>query len=169
MGLTDRKRAYALARLEGLRPREAAEKAGYSGDQKSLGRTARRLNADPDVIATIERAGGLPHSQDPTKAPKQPSIKAVAKILERSHAAKQQKPEEPAAPEVWHEDPLAFLKTVMNDPGEDPKLRVDAAKALMPFVHQRKGESGKKEAAADKAKEAASKFAAPTPPKLKAV
>jgi phage terminase small subunit len=53
-----------------------------------------------------------------------------------------------------YDDPKAFLKAVMNDPGTEAKLRVDAAKALMPFIHQRLGEGGKKDqkqAAAEKA------------------
>ncbi|EGH27700.1 hypothetical protein PSYJA_01154 [Pseudomonas syringae pv. japonica str. M301072] len=54
-----------------------------------------------------------------------------------------------------HSDPKDFLLAVMNDFETEPKLRVDAAKALMPFVHPRKGESGKKETAKDKAAGAA--------------
>ncbi|MNR63059.1 hypothetical protein D3C85_1852440 [compost metagenome] len=54
----------------------------------------------------------------------------------------------------------------MNDLGTEPKLRVDAAKALMPFVHQRKGEGGKKEERQKVAEQAASKFGRQAPPKL---
>lgn len=64
-------------------------------------------------------------------------------------------------------DPKAFLTAVMNDPGTDMKLRTDAAKTLMPFMYEKKGEAGKKEQAADKAKSAASgRFAPKAPPKL---
>lgn len=44
---------------------------------------------------------------------------------------------------VTYDDPEKFLRAVMNDSGADAKLRVDAAKALMPFVHAKKGESKK--------------------------
>ncbi|EJN16470.1 hypothetical protein PMI35_06734 [Pseudomonas sp. GM78] len=44
-------------------------------------------------------------------------------------------------------------------------LKVDAAKALMPFIHPRKGEGGKKEEKEDAAKKAAKgKFGAAPPP-----
>ncbi|MNI93287.1 hypothetical protein D3C73_1512130 [compost metagenome] len=52
----------------------------------------------------------------------------------------------------------------MNDLGEEPKLRMEAAKALMPFTHGKIAEQGKKgakQAAADKA--VGGRFA-PSPP-----
>lgn len=36
--------------------------------------------------------------------------------------------------------PLEFLLAVMNDATADAKVRVDAAKALLPYKHQRQGE-----------------------------
>jgi phage terminase small subunit len=74
------------------------------------------------------------------------------------------KPFDPSNP-VLFTDPKAFLTAAMND-GELPeKLRVEAAKALMPFVHQRKGEGGKKEERNKAAAEAATgRFGAPPPP-----
>jgi phage terminase small subunit len=63
-------------------------------------------------------------------------------------------------------DPKAFLTALMNDPGSEMKLRVNAAKALMPFVHQKLGEGGKKEQRQDAAKKVAGRFAAAAPPKL---
>ncbi|EME2040994.1 terminase small subunit, partial [Cronobacter sakazakii] len=44
----------------------------------------------------------------------------------------------------------------------------DAAKAMLPYIHPKKGETGKKEArnAAAKAASGASKFGAMAPPKL---
>ncbi|MDR6447473.1 hypothetical protein J2794_003589 [Paraburkholderia terricola] len=63
-------------------------------------------------------------------------------------------------------DPKAFLIAAMNDGRTEPKLRVDAAKALMPFVHAKVGETGKKDAKGDAAKKAANKFASLATPKL---
>jgi phage terminase small subunit len=59
----------------------------------------------------------------------------------------------------------------MNDAKADLKIRADAAKALLPFVHAKKGEvgAGKKEQAVDAARKAAGKFSAAAPPKLAAV
>lgn len=66
-----------------------------------------------------------------------------------------------------YDDPAKFLRAVMNDSGSEAKLRVDAAKALMPFVHQKLGEGGKKNAKAEAAKKAAGgRFAPKSPPKL---
>ena len=67
------------------------------------------------------------------------------------------------------DDPEVFLIALMNDAHADLKLRADAAKALMPFKHAKKGEvaTGKKADAANRAKAAAGgKFAAAAPPKL---
>lgn len=69
---------------------------------------------------------------------------------------------------VTYEDPLAFLKAVMNNNGAEAKLRVDAAKALMPFVHQKLGEGGKKDQKQQDAEKVASKFGAQAPPRLAA-
>ncbi len=67
---------------------------------------------------------------------------------------------------LTYDDPEKFLRAVMNDSGSDSKLRVDAAKALMPYVHPKKGESAKG-AKNDAAKSAASgKYQPKTPPKL---
>lgn len=66
-----------------------------------------------------------------------------------------------------YDDPLKFLKAVMNDSATEAKMRVDAAKAMLPYVHQKLGEGGKKDAAADAAKKAGSgKFSPSAPPKL---
>lgn len=67
---------------------------------------------------------------------------------------------------VHYDDPLTFLKAVMNDAGAEAKTRVDAAKALMPFVHQKLGESGKKQKRQAEAEKVASRFSPAPPPKL---
>lgn len=73
----------------------------------------------------------------------------------------------PVGDTLAHKDPKVFLLALMNDLEADVKLRADAAKSLMPFMHQKLGEGGKKEAEADAAKKVAGgKFAAATPPKL---
>lgn len=64
-------------------------------------------------------------------------------------------------------DPVAFLTSLMVDVGADIKVRADAAKALLPYTHTKKGEAGKK----DEQKEAAAvaargRFAPMAPPRL---
>jgi phage terminase small subunit len=65
-----------------------------------------------------------------------------------------------------YDDPLEFLKSVMNNLKEDIDTRKDAAKAMLPYIHPKKGEGGKKVAQNAAAKVAASKFGAMAPPKL---
>lgn len=73
----------------------------------------------------------------------------------------------PISQHAGSDDPLRFLIDQMNDPGLDARLRIDAAKALMPFVHHKKGEGGKKDERLDAAKKVASgKFGAFAPPRL---
>ena len=52
------------------------------------------------------------------------------------------------------DDPQVFLIGVMNSPLLDPKLRMAAATALMPYCHKKLGETGKKEARQGEAGEA---------------
>ena len=73
----------------------------------------------------------------------------------------------PVGDTLAHKDPKVFLLALMNDPEADVKLRAEAAKTLMPFMHTKLGEGGKKEQQADAAKKVAGgKFAAAAPPKL---
>lgn len=62
---------------------------------------------------------------------------------------------------MTYDDPEKFLRAVMNDGETDAKIRVDAAKALMPFVHAKKapgkGAEGPK---------APGRFTLKAPPKL---
>lgn len=78
------------------------------------------------------------------------------------------KPKEPAilVLAATYDDPEKFLRAVMNDSGSEAKLRVDAAKALMPYIHAKKGEGGKKEARQAEAQKVASRYAPAAPPKL---
>jgi phage terminase small subunit len=52
----------------------------------------------------------------------------------------------------------------MNDAGLEPKQRIEAAKALMPFMHKKLGEGGKKEEKAEAAKKVANRFSPAAPP-----
>ena len=95
----------------------------------------------------------------------------MAGVKGRSGGARPGAGRKPKQPEVIEivmpivvTDPVEFLERVMSDPMADAKLRVDAAKALLPYKHAKKGEVGKKEEAAERAKSAASKFKPATPP-----
>jgi phage terminase small subunit len=73
----------------------------------------------------------------------------------------------PVLDSLAHKDPKIFLLALMNDIEADVKLRSDAAKALMPFMHKKLGEGGTKEQKKDAAKVAGrGRFGAVTPPRL---
>ena len=84
----------------------------------------------------------------------------------RSGGARTGAGRKPKAPTILqisahYEDPERFLRAVMNDSGAEAKIRVDAAKALMPFAHPKK--AAVKPADAPKHP---GRFAAKAPPKL---
>jgi len=129
MALTEQKRRYAVARLAGTSKKQAAIDAGCP--EKTAAQAASRYEKDPDVIAAMSR---------------QVAVKATKKA------------DEPAVdPETYipaaASDPLEFMRLFMNDLEADPKLRLDAAKALASFTVSKPGEKGKKEQEKDKAEQ----------------
>lgn len=150
MALTGKKRLFADAVLAGKSNKEAAVAAGYSA--KTASAAGARLVKDKDVVLYLaaarlvdgakQRAGEPPKHADTSQTGCE-----LAKLMR-------------------FRDPKAFLMAAMNDGETEFKLRVDAAKALMPFVHHKLGEGGKKEQRDEAAKKVASKFAPAAPPKL---
>lgn len=145
MALTERKRKFAEALLRGERKTDAARQAGYSAATAS--QMANKLGKDADILRYMEAKRGVEAARDAAQeAGRKFEIADLAKL---------------------YSDPRDFLSAVMNDAAEDIKLRVDAAKSLMPYMHPKLGEQGKKEAKQDKAAQVSSgKFAASAPPKL---
>lgn len=147
--LTGQKRKYAQALMSGSSQADAARKAGYS--EKTARSQGSRLAKDPDIIAFMNKKRGadpydVPTPGEPLKPP--PVVNSTVKTFE---------------------DPLEFLKSVMNDTTEEIDTRKDAAKAMLPYLHPKKGEGGKKDArnaAAAKVAATGSKFGAMAPPKL---
>lgn len=164
MALTPKKRAFIEAVRGGASNKDAAIAAGCP--EKTASAAGSRLAKDPDVVAELLKLNALHPVKGDVKGvnargPEQPAEFAGADT-------------EPAGFDLGkalaHRDPKDFLLAVMNDLGSEPKLRVDAAKALMPFVHQRKGEGGKKEQAKEKASQVGQgRFGPRPPPALKAV
>lgn len=161
MALTPKKRAFADALRRGASNKEAAIAAGYSASSASA--AGSRLAKDPHVLAALASS-------------------TVNKNVKAKQPAKQAKPDQPALGDdedgpafdlsraLTFTDPKAFLIAAMNDPKAEAKLRVDAAKALMPFMHQRKGETGKKEEKQTEAeKAAAGMYSTGKPPPLRSV
>lgn len=135
MALTGKKRLFAEARLAGKSNKLAALAAGYGAASASA--AGSRLAKDKDVLAYLQRKATAAHksAELSTGSDNQPSSFDLSLALS-------------------HRDPRAFLLAAMNDALLEPKLRIDAAKALMPFEFAKKGESGKKEQQADAAKQA---------------
>lgn len=145
MALTDKKRRFADALMSGASNRAAAIQAGYS--EKTASQAGSKLAKDPDVLAHIDRKNTLAHAKE--------EARAEGKAFNLADLSK------------LYNDPLVFLKAVMNDGGEDLKLRVDAAKAMLPYTHGRIGEQGKKEQKAVAAKKAsAGRFGQSAPPRV---
>lgn len=147
MAITQKKKLFAQAKREGKSNTDAAIFAGYSAD--TAPQAGSRLAKDKDVIGEIGRKEKI----------------EVAKEIAKETGVRLDIPDLG----VMYKDPKDFLMAVMNDPESDIKTRSEAAKALMPFIHQKKGESGKKEVDAENAKKIASRFSAVAAPKLVAV
>jgi hypothetical protein len=62
--------------------------------------------------------------------------------------------------------PLDFLLGVMNDPEQDPKMRLRAAVAAVQYTHNKRGVGGKKEERQEAADKVSGRFAPPASPKL---
>ena len=140
MSLTPKQAAFVAAYLIDSNGKKAAIKAGYSKAGAEV--AASRLLRHPKVAEALKKA-----KEPAAEAPKEAPSFDLAAALQ-------------------HQDPKAFLLAAMNDVALDPKQRIDAAKALMPFVHQKLGEGGKKEQQQAEAQKVARRFAAAAPPKL---
>jgi len=138
MALTEKKRRFVAARQSGASNRDAALAAGYS--EKTASQAGSRLAKDKVVLAHMAR---------------QQAVKATHTVSQQESIAIQAQK---------HADPQAFLLAVMNDEGEEMRLRMDAAKALMPYLHARKGDVGKKQVKQEAAKQITSRFAPSAPP-----
>jgi len=146
MALTDKKRKFVLALQSGESGARAAIAAGYS--EKGASQAASRLMKDPDVKAALARKEAVEEAKEEAKASGKPiNLPDLGKMFG---------------------DPKDFLKALMNDPSEDMKLRFEAAKALMPFTHERKGEASKKSAKEQQLAEVmgSGRFSVAAPPRL---
>jgi phage terminase small subunit len=153
--LTGQKRKFAAALMSGSTQTAAAITAGYS--VKSARSKGSQLAKDPDVIAFMKKKRG--------EAGGSPDEKQSKKTIENVNTSPDVLAPVSVATNLY-DDPLEFLKSVMNNLKEDIDTRKDAAKAMLPYIHPKKGEGGKKVAQNAAAKVAASKFGAMAPPKL---
>lgn len=160
--LTAQKRKFALALMSGVSKTGAAIEAGYS--EKTARSKGSQLAKDPEVIAFIERKSKEEVVVDDVPEPK----RNVNTPPENVNTPAVNTPSDKPTVGKYYEDPIEYLKAVMNGLEEDDMGRRDAAKAMLPYTHPKKGEIGKKEAknAAAKAVSGVGKFGAMPPPKL---
>ena len=135
MALTGKKRAFADAVLAGFSNKESAIRAGYS--EATASAAGSRLVKDKDVKARLDPARQKQAGNGRTAAA--PAGGLPLDAIEIPPTA----------------DPVEFLTKVMNEPAADLRLRIDAAKAMLPFKHKKLGEGGKKEEKEADAKKAA--------------
>lgn len=165
MALTPKKRKFVDALKSGLSGAKAAVHAGYS--EKGAAQAASRLMKDPDVLAALERTKDVNKQVNNVNQDGKHKLASEGEVLP-------DKPEQKIVPDIGLDqlgltsDPKKVLVAIMNDGQEDPKLRLEAAKALMPFVHPRVAPQGKKEAQNSAAKKA-NRFMVQPPPNLKVV
>ncbi|BEM76396.1 terminase [Serratia marcescens] len=161
--LTAQKRKFALALMSGSNQTAAAIEAGYS--EKTARSKGSQLANDPEVIAFIERKKHEVIEVDEVPASRR-NVNTPAVNNVNTPPVKTESASPPI--KAQYDDPLDYLKAVMNGLESDDLGRRDAAKAMLPYIHPKKGEGGKKDARNEAAKRAASgsKFGAIAPPKL---
>ena len=156
MALTTKQRAFVDAVRKGASNKDAAIAAGYAASSASV--AGSRLAKHPSVLAALASS---PINKNANAVSK--PAKAKPPTLDLGESGEESTFDFSKA--MTFTDPKAFLIATMNDYDADAKLRVDAAKALMPFIHPRKGEGGKKEEKENAAKTASKgKFGAAPPP-----
>lgn len=142
MALTPKKRAFVEAKGRGLSNKDAAIAAGYSAATASA--AGSRLVKDPDVV----KAMGVPLPAPAEHGFTEPDGRKTADAPDGWAFGKESPPPPPQPPPSepnQFEDPLEYLKHVVNDTGAEPKERLDAAKAWLRLVHAPKAPVGKKE------------------------
>ena len=136
MALTAKKKAFAQAKFDGANNKEAAIFAGCSPETAS--QAGSRMAKDSDVIAQLER---LKNVKDVNRDVK-PNPKPIVTKNDIDNVGSQA-------------DPLKFLEEIWTDPVEDMKLRMDAAKAALPYFHGKVADKGKKQSQEEQAHAAA--------------
>ena len=154
MALTAKSKAFAQAVVDGMSNKDAAISAGYS--EKTAMQQGSKLAKLPEVIAYIAKLKA--DKKLTSSKPKPTASVQVVKVEKIESGPEQAHGQFVGRDEISRgakDDPLEYLKSVWTDEGEDPKLRLDAAKAAMPYIHGKVAEKGKKETKADEAKAAA--------------
>lgn len=142
MALSEKMKKFAQAVVDGLSNKEAAISAGYA--EKTASQAGSRLSKDPEISVYIEKLKADKEGRSLTS--EKPKVKPIE--------ASSYEDEDPIEDQYSTDDPLDFLINVMKNGGNEMMLRVNAARAALPYVHGKVAEKGKKETKADEAKKA---------------
>lgn len=161
MALTAKSKAFAQAVVDGMSNKDAAISAGYS--EKTAMQQGSKLAKLPEVIAYIEKlkASKKLTSKDEkltSEKPKQTSSVQVVKVEKIESGPEQAHGQFVGRDEIAigaPEDPLEYLKSVWMNEDADDKLRLDAAKAGLPYIHGKVADKGKKQTQEEEAHAAA--------------
>lgn len=120
---------YCKMMAQGLPFMDALKAAGYKTDKiESAKRQQRNLEKDTAIQHRIKEL-----KQYYQNNPERLSPEAVATQKQQMTAEQ-------------------YLTAVLNDPEQEPKMRMEAAKALLPYQESKMAQKGKKEDALDTAK-----------------
>lgn len=131
MAMTEKKKQFIKAIKMGMTQKDAAVFAGYS--KQTAESQGCRLMKDPDVKKHLGEVKNIVKVDNTCEVDFIPTEQDVKKVLE-------------------FQDPKEKLLFLMNN--GDEKIQFEAAKALMPYIHGKVGETGKKETKEERAKEA---------------
>ena len=150
MSLSEQQRKYAEARMSNLSIRDSAIAAGCP--VKTASQAGSRLEKHPAVLAHLARLKANESDANPS-------------------AGRDAPPANIDGTATFYDDPKELLRHAMNDRMLDPKTRIQAAAALLPYEHKKLGETGKKEDQGEAAKGAAKGRFSPAapPPQLRLV
>lgn len=128
MALTENMKAFVHAKVQGKSNKEAAIAAGYS--EKSAGAKGSQLMKNPEVIAYLDglvKQGGEGVAVLESMPLGEAAIKAEFAEMESVNNS------------------LDFLRSVYKNPRLERKVRIEAAKAALPYEFGKVGEMGIKQ------------------------
>lgn len=142
MALSEKMKKFAQAVVDGLSNKEAAISAGYA--EKTASQAGSKLRKDPEISVHIEKLKADKEGRNLTS--EKPKVKPIE--------ASSYEDEDPIEDEYSTDDPLDFLISVMKNGGNEMMLRVNAARAALPYKHGKIADQGKKQTKEDAAKKA---------------
>lgn len=140
MALSEKMKKFAQAVVDGLSNKEAAISAGYA--EKTASQAGSKLRKDPEISVYIEKLKADKEGRSLTS--EKPKVKPVS-----SH-----EDDDPIEDQYSTDDPLDFLINVMKNGGNEMMLRVNAARAALPYKHGKIADQGKKQTKEEAAKAA---------------